>query len=317
MGQLLERGWTLTLLRRSRSGRWQEPMPRVVVPHRGPVDAPTRLVAMALWAGRKSILTGAVALAELGLQPRQTRMTTFVVPDGSRAKQYGLVQVVRSSRTPDLAIRRGPVGVARAARAVADAAVYERHAAPDLEHLTISVLQRGLATAEELERELWQRPRARVGPVWKGLGAFVQGAWSRPEGVLREVVEGAGGFPPLITNCRLETLDGGRGAQPARVVGLPDGYFEDAGVAIQVHSRQYHQGHDDRGSDRWAETVEKDGAFVEQGVTVVAVTPWTLYRAPGRFVKRLRTVVERQLASPGPSVRVVRLDEKNRRAEMP
>ncbi len=307
--QLLERGWKLTGLRHSRATKWQEPMPGVVLPHRGPVDAETTLMAEALWAGAKAALTGATALAQLGLRPAQTSATTFLVPDKSRARQHGRVKTVRTSRAPDLALRRGPLAVVRGARALADAAVHERHRRQDLEHLAIRLLQRGLATPDELERELWQRPRAKVGPVWTGLGAFRQGAWSRPEGVLREVVEGAGGFPALLTNCRLEVdvvVDGPDGpVEVPRVIGTPDGYFEEAGVAIQVHSRQHHQGHDDQGGDRWASTVEKDGAFVEHGVTVVGVAPWTLYTVPGRFVNRLRKIVDRELATPRPRVRVV------------
>src|SRR5690606_31079884 len=153
-----------------------------------------------------------------------------------------------------------------------------------LEHLAISALQRGLTTPEELERELWLRPRSRVAPLWKGLEAFVGGAWSRPEVVLRDVVERDGGYPALVTNCQLTTRDG-------VPIGKPDGYFEEAGVAIQVHSRTYHQGIDDQGGDRWAATVERDSDYVAAGVRVIGVTPWTLYSRPARFLSRLRKVV--------------------------
>ncbi|MFK5645131.1 hypothetical protein ACI3ET_01265 [Ornithinimicrobium sp. LYQ121] len=89
------------------------------------------------------------------------------------------------------------------------------------------------------------------------------------------------------------------------VVGTPDGYIEDAGVVVQVHSRQFHQGIDDQGGDTWARTVEKDGDFVAAGVRVVGVTPWTLYSRPARFVTRLRKIVALGLAGPRPAVRVM------------
>jgi hypothetical protein len=184
-------------------------------------------------------------------------------------------------------------------RALADAAVYEEHPPEELEHLTVSVLQRGLGTAEDLATELWLRPRGRVAPLWKGAHIFSEGAWSRPEGVLREVVDGDGGFPPLVTNCGLVRLDTGA------YLGTPDGYLEDAGVAIQVHSRTYHQGIDDRGRDRWARTVEKDTPMVAAGIRVVGVTPWTLYARPSRFLQQLREVVRVGLAGPRPPVKVV------------
>lgn len=296
--QLLEAGWTTSTMRQSRARRWQEPMPRVVAPHRGPLEATTRVVAAGLWAGEKAVLTGGVALSRAGLKVARLPTATFVIPETGRARQHRSARCIRSSRPVTVA---GAVGVVRftiAARALADAAQYEAHAASDLEHLAISVLQRGLASPEELEKELWLRPRQHVAPVWRGLAAFVDGAWSRPEAVLREVVEGDGGFPPLLTNCALETLAG----EP---IGTPDGYFEDAGVAVQVHSRTYHQGVDDQGKDLWAGTVERDSDFVAKGVRVIGVAPWTLYARPRRFLTRLREVVDLGLAERRPAVRVV------------
>ncbi|MGC5583592.1 hypothetical protein ACPYOC_04500 [Ornithinimicrobium sp. W1665] len=301
VAQLLEAGWSASALRVQRGTSWQEPLPRVVVPHRGPIDATTRLVAQGLWAGPTSaVLTGASALVRLGVRPRRTDEVTFVVGEGSRARSHGAVRLHRSARKPSVAGTVGVVRVAGPSRALADAAVYEHHSPQDLEHLTISALQRGRATPEALERELYLRPRARVEPLWKGLVAFTGGAWSRPEAVLRDVVEGDGGFPPLLTNCRLLGMDGG-----GSLVGTPDGYMEAAGVAIQVHSRQYHQGIDDRGGDQWSRTVERDNDMTAAGVRVVGVSPWTLYSRPERFLRRLRAVVAVGLEGPRPKVRVV------------
>ena len=47
---------------------------------------------------------------------------------------------------------------------------------------------------------------------------------------------------------------------------------------------------------------------VDEGVRVVAVSPWTLYRRPQAFVHRLLKVVALGLASPPPDIRVVQLD---------
>ncbi|GGK68954.1 hypothetical protein GCM10011509_16690 [Ornithinimicrobium pekingense] len=223
--QLLRAGWTASALRHARATIWQEPMPRVVAPHRGPVDGPTRVVAAALWAGDKAVLTGGVALRCHGVKVRRKDRTTFVIPESSRAREHKTVRCVRSLRPVQVTHGLEAARFAGAARALADAAVYEVHDRKDLEHLAISVLQRGLATPDALERELWLRPARKVAPVWKGLEAFVDGAWSRPEVVLREVVDGQGSYPELITNCRLTTLAG-------VPIGTPDGYFEAAGVAI-------------------------------------------------------------------------------------
>lgn len=300
VAQLLEAGWTVSAMRARRGTSWQEPLPRVLVPHRGPIDTTTRLVAQTLWAGPEAaVLTGAHALVRIGLRPARTDRVSFVVGVNSRSRSHGAVRLHRSSRTPSVAGNVGVVRVAGPSRALADAAVYERHAPQDLQHLAISVLQRGRTTPEALERELYLRPRVRVEPLWKGLVAFRGGAWSRPEVVLREVVEGDGGFPPLLTNCRLLAADG------RTLVGTPDGYVEAAGVAVQVHSRQYHQGFDDQGGDQWASTVERDSDMTAAGVRVVGASPWTLYSRPERFLRRLRAVVAVGLEGPRPNVRVV------------
>lgn len=297
--QLQEAGWSTSAIRHARRTRWQEPMPRVVAPHQGKLDRETRLVAIGLWAGPNAILTGGAALQRLGLQIDRRPGTILVIPAGARARSHYGVRLIRSARPPATGSRLGPVLIAPGARALVDAAVYEGYRSDVLEHLAISTLQRGLASPEALEQELWCRPRGRVLAIWKGLEAFLAGAWSKPEVVLRHVVERSGDLPTLITNCRLLTADD-------ELVGIPDGYFEDAGVAVQVHSRQYHQGIDDAGGDRWAETVERDSAMVAAGVRVIAVSPWTLYVRPERFPQRLRKAVAVGIAGPKPQVRIVR-----------
>lgn len=191
-----------------------------------------------------------------------------------------------------------------ATRALADAAQYETLSGERAEDLAIATLQRGLGTPEDLEAELWQRQHSLVEGLRVGLAAFRNGAWSRPEATLRAVVTGVPGLPELFTNCRLETLDG-------TFVGMPDGYLPAAGTAVQVHSRTHHQGTDREGGDRWAHTVERDSAMVGQGVRVVQVTPWSLYRRPQVFVRRLVAVVAHGLAAPPPPVRLLTRDGRS------
>jgi hypothetical protein len=297
--QLREAGWTESAVRHARTTLWQTPFPSVVAPHRGPLDAPTRLAAAALWAGPAAVLTGVAGLRELDLPVLPSARATFVVPVSGRARATATTRVVRSAR-PVVPVRRaGCVAIAPAVRSLADAAVHESVRARDLEALAIGVLQRGLGTPDELEAELWQRPRAKVSDVLKGLLGFRGGAWSRPEVALREVVESDPAMPALLTNVRLESSTDGR------YLGTPDGYLDEVATAIQVHSRQHHQGFDDQGGDRWASTVEKDAPMVAAGIRVVGVAPWTLYSRPTRFLNQLRQVVALGPPSPAPAVRVV------------
>ena len=300
LAQLHAAGWTPAATRHARATIWQEPLPRVVAPHRGPIDGATMSVASWLWAGERAVLTGGMALAWHGLTVPNLRQQTFLLPWSGRPKELGQRKVVRTSRPIEPIRKFGIVPTVHGPRALVDAALYEQHADDDLEHLAISLLQKGQSTVEALEQELHVRPGSKVDPIWRGLEAFTKGAWSRPEKALRTEIEGAGGFPELLTNCALESIDDGS------LVGIADGYIKAASTVIQVHSRQFHQGVDDQGGDRWARTVEKDADYAAVGLRVVGVSPWTLYRQPPRFIAKLRKVVELGLKGPPARVRVRR-----------
>lgn len=295
--QLRDAGWSESAIRHARRTTWQQPYAGAFAPHRGPLPAQTRLLAAALWARGDAALTGLLALRERGLATPYPQTAWFVVPDAARARRSGDARTVRSARQPEVTVVRDCLRVVTPGRALLDAAVLDHPAQAELEALTIALLQRGLAVPDEVHHECWFRPQSSTGGVRAGLDAFTAGAWSRPERVLREVVTSAGDLPELLVNVALETPTG-------RLVGVLDGYLEAAGVGIQVHSRAYHQGFDDLGGDRWAATVEHDADFTAEGVRVVGVTPWTLYRRPERFVTRLRSAVRHGLLGPRPQVRV-------------
>ncbi|OLT43818.1 hypothetical protein BJF86_13565 [Serinicoccus sp. CNJ-927] len=297
--QLLEAGWTTPQIRHRRSTTWQTAYPQVIAAHRGPLDPPTMLAAAALWAGDRAVLTGLMALREWGLTTPHPRRAYFLAPASARSRRHGDLEVVRTSRPVPVARRHGVVAITGAARSLAEASAREPVSPDDLEALAISILQRRLATPRELDLELWHRPRREVEAARRGLDAFRDGAWSRPEAALRQVWDGRPDLPPLQTNVGLEQMASGQ------YLGCPDGYAAALGMVIQVHSRQHHQGIDDRGGDRWAQTVEKDGAMVSAGLRVLGVTPWTLYRRPSSFLSRVDALVRLGPPAPPPQVRVV------------
>ena len=299
VGQLRGAGWTPAQIRHRRSTSWSMPYPRVVSPHRGPLSHDALLTAAALWAGEHAVLTGLVALGEHGVRTPPPQVATFLVPATARAREHDGARVVRTTRLPDPARREGPLAVAPAARALVDAACLERVPPAEQEALAIAILQRGLATPSGLDGELWQRPGAQVHRVRAGLEAFTGGAWSRPEAVLRRLWDQRPDLPVLLTNCRLVH------ARTGRFLACPDGWMPTMGAALQVHSRQHHQGIDDQGGDRWAATVEKDSVLVAVGARVLGVSPWTLHARPQSFLARVDELVALGPASPMPDVRVV------------
>lgn len=300
--QVREAGWTHSAMRHAVRRIWQMPFPGVYAARRGELDEATLLVGAALWAGPRAALTGLIALRELGLAVTGTCEAIFLVPERCRARRATCagrgVRVVRTSRTLRAARRDGPVTVADAARALADAAVLQPQPAGEIEALTIAALQRGLCSPEDVATELRRRPRtgvAGVHEIHRGLDAFLGGAWSRPEAVLRQHVDAASDLPEMLSNVRLFTLDGA-------LVGTPDGYFPSAGVVAQVHSRAHHQGTDAQGGSKWASTVEKDSDYAAAGL--VGVAPWTLHQRPGVFLRRLRETIRQGTQRPLPPIDV-------------
>ena len=145
-----------------------------------------------------------------------------------------------------------------------------------------------------MRAELRAGPRNHTKALRLGIDDFAHGAWSMPEAWLTRVV-GRSGLPPMLNNPDLLTPDGS-------FIGAPDGYFTSAGVAVQVHSREFHSGEDAHGADRWAATVEHDADYAAHGILVVGVVPTTLRDAPDRFLRRLSSAVSSQAGRPLPKV---------------
>jgi hypothetical protein len=77
----------------------------------------------------------------------------------------------------------------------------------------------------------------------------------------------------------------------------PDGWFDDVGLAVQVHSKRYHAGELD-----WEKTVSGDGAFAEHGVALVAVTPRQISSQPAAVLARIERAYEQAARRPRPAV---------------
>jgi hypothetical protein len=78
---------------------------------------------------------------------------------------------------------------------------------------------------------------------------------------------------PMWLNPRLTRLDGS---------GLltPDGWFDDIGMAVMLHSRRYHST-----GEQWEQTVEGDAALRADGIVVLGVTPASLRRDPAGVLR--------------------------------
>lgn len=281
--QLRDEGWTEAEIRTAAS-RGRRCYPGVLVGHRGPLSPVAQRRAAWLWAGPSTVLTGVAVLVARGLRPSSDGESfTFLTSRTSRARSWGAARTLRSTRVEAEEVVDG-VPVVPLCRAVADAGRLRQLPPTKLRGLALSLLQRGLVDAPSLEDELLRGGRRGTAEVRAALRDFREGAWSVPEAVLAEVVARCPGLPPMLPNARLVTKSG-------QLLGTPDGYFPDAGVAVQVHSKEFHSGVDAAGTALWVSTVEKDQRMAAAGVVVVAVTPTTLRRNPRAFLDALVSTV--------------------------
>lgn len=300
--QLYAAGWSRSALGHAVRTSWTEPAPSVYQPHRGDLPSEAVRAAAALWAGPVALLTGWAALEVYGLEcPTRTARLTLLVPPSTRGRACDVAVVVRTRRPAVATHRRGCVPVVSPARAVVDHVVTEIRGASarierDVRATVLAALQRKVTVPELLESEL---TRARVGPAgvaWRALADFRQGAWSVPEVTLRELLHPVPGVEHVVYSKGLTTPDG-------RSVGIPDAYCAELGLAVQVHSRQFHTGQDDEGRDLLAETFHADLRLQRAGIVVVPVTPTTLEREPQRFLAELDDAVRRCRLRPVPLIR--------------
>ncbi len=94
----------------------------------------------------------------------------------------------------------------------------------------------------------------------------------------------------MWANPELHAPDGAR-------LPRPDGWFDDVGLAVQVHSKRYHAGELD-----WEATVSADGVFAEYGVPVVAVTPRQIAAQPEVVLRRIERAHGQAQRRPSPDV---------------
>ncbi|MGD8201108.1 hypothetical protein ACQE98_10640 [Ornithinimicrobium sp. W1679] len=286
--QLRDAGWSGDAIRHAEGRTIRSVYPGVFAPHRGPLAHDDRLVAAFLWAGEGAVLTGRVALDRYGLPADPIDTCLFLVPCTRRAHHQADVATRRTTRPVRVARHWEGVPLCSVARALCDAAALQGLSGEALRSTTISALQRRLTHPRLLAEELADRSTNGLRAVRSALQEFTDGAWSVPEAGLARLVRAAPGLPSYLLNPVLTTPDG-------EVIGCPDGYFESAGVAVQVHSRQHHSGYDGEGRDLWSATVEKDATYVEHGVVVVPVTPSSIARRPEEVLERIRTVVKQCL----------------------
>ncbi|MGE0298669.1 hypothetical protein [Pseudonocardia sp.] len=281
-----------TTAHRCRSGGpWRWLLPGVVRLSNGPVTRDDRRRAALVYAGPRAVLTGLDALHLHGLSrlPAPAGPVHVLVPAGIRRAGGGRVLAERTERLPDPVPGRWPL--APVTRAALD--FCRRSRERDIVRSVLAeAVQSRRCTPAELRAEL-------------ALGCSRGSAL--PREVLREIIDGvrsvaeadarrialSSGVPRPRWNVTLVDRDG-------RLVAIVDGWFEEAGMAWEIDSREYHALPGD-----YERTVQRRAALMALGVVVMQTLPSALRRDPDGVRSQLRANHARASLLPSPAVRAL------------
>ena len=276
-----------------RTGRWQEPVRGVVVPHAGvltqrerwqvalqyagPEAALSHHSALRLWGARAEELAAAPRVAGVlgDLRPQAEGGVVEVIrPHGQHMSSHGFV-VVHQSRRPVGSLQLAEFRVTSVARAVVDVCLTAQRRA-DVDHAVSDALQRGLTSVEQLLGEADLAGRATTPWLRGALADAQRGMRSVGEADLRRVVLAAG-LPEPEWNAEIATPIG---------TFLVDALWRAHGVAAEADGQAYHLSARD-----WAEDVKRQNAVHGAGVVLLRFPVRRLREDGGACGEELRRLV--------------------------
>ncbi|MCT2590872.1 hypothetical protein LHJ74_13290 [Streptomyces sp. N2-109] len=307
-----------TVSNRCRSGRWQTPLPGVVALHSGALSWDQRYRAALLYAGPRRtahgtgsrtgpparsasptgpgrrrapgardgplltapLLTGPAALALYRLKaapaPEDVREIDVLTPTSSHLASRQWVRVHRTRRMPRPVLMQGRLPVAPLLRAAVDTA---RLTGPGDRTRTLLheiVQARGIAPAA-LAAELRAARLPRRPDLAAVLEELSAGTRSPAEALARTTIRRTD-LPQPLWNPTLH-LDGD-------LLAVPDAYWPEHGVLLEVDSRAHHWAVAD-----WERTMARHNRLAALGFRVLHVSPSQLRRTPDEVLTALRTAL--------------------------
>lgn len=254
-----------------RTGRWQEPVRGVLVPHSGALTQRERWLVALAYAGPESCLSHHSALLLWGAKAAELsagRRVAGVLGDYRAPAEGGMVEVSRAhgqnmsshgfvvvhqSRRPLEIVELSGLLVSGAARAAIDVSLTARRRA-DVDHVIADVLQRGLTTLEELAEEVRRAGRAATPWLRAAIGDAGRGMRSVGESELRRVIVAAG-LPEPEWNAAVETAAG---------TYYVDALWRSKGVAAEADGMAYHLSARD-----WAADLKRQNALHGTGLVLL------------------------------------------------
>lgn len=246
------------------------------VPTRGQQET-----AAILYGGSDAMITGPAALRfyQFRQVPQQVGdPVDILIPARFHRLSTGFVRVHRTWHMPMWA--KGPSArrYASPSRAVADTARWLSDLR-EVRALVGDAVQNRHCTVAQLSNEL------RIGGTPHGallrqvISEAAVGIRSAPEAELRDLITRAS-LPMPLFNPRLYLPN-------RKFIACPDAWWPDAGVAIEIDSRQWHLAPDD-----WERTMARHSNLGQYGIVTLHTTPRQLRADPAPFMRKVANAYE-------------------------
>lgn len=254
-------GWTSgAIAHRTGDGRWQVPLPGVLLLASGEMSSTQRLRAALAWAGSGSALTAVSGCHLHGLDSWSADDVHVAMPHARRrlgpAFTAGPGRVVPHRTTRGLvALRRGGLPVLPVERCVVDACLGHR-SDTDVRALVAMAVQTRRTTVERLAVELARAPQRGSGVLRACLAEVADGARSAPEAALLVGLrqQGLTGFV-----CNGEVRD-----SAGRWLACADVVLTDIRLVVEVDGQRWHLS-----PERWVADIERHTRMEAAGWTVL------------------------------------------------
>lgn len=258
------------------AGRWRLLLPGVYLTLPSVPTPSQRETAVLLYAGPSAVITGVAALRFYDFRqvPQQSNdVVDILLPTRFKRASTGCARVHRTAHMP-LIWATGPAErrYAFPARAVVDTARWLTDLR-EVRALVGEAVQNRHCAVAQLAYELRTGGTPGGALLRRVIAEVTDGVRSAPEAELRDLII-RGRLPMPLFNPRLYLPNG-------TFIASPDAWWPDAGVAIEVDSRQWHLAPDD-----WERTMIRHSDLGQYGIVTIHVTPHQLRSAPDAFLRR-------------------------------
>jgi hypothetical protein len=273
------------------AGPWQRILPGVYATTTGTQTPDQRAMAALLHAGPQSVITGAAAVRRHNLRCAGLNEIDVLVPTQVRVHSASFVRIIQTTRMPDKFYSTSRIRFTVPERAVADAARGMTRLS-DARAVVAEAIQRGRCDLASLVKELNEGPSGGSRFFRAALGDVSAGIRSAAEADLKKLIDKSDLEEPMY-NPELYAADG-------TFLGIPDAWWQRAGVAAEVDSREYHMTPHDQ-----EYTTMRHNRLEGHGINVLHFPPSIIKREPRTVLGDLRGAIENGNKKPPLPIRAV------------